>query len=465
MSSKKLFLTYYGDDFTGSCDVMEALALNGVSTALFLAPPSVEEVAAFRLKQPIGEHADASLQALGVAGISRSLTPEQMDGELPDIFKMISDIPAEFFQYKTCSTFDSSPHIGTIGHATDLAFEFFPCHYIPLLIGAPVLNRFSVFGNLFARVGDVTYRIDRHPTMSRHPVTPMTESDIRLHLAKQTYRHTKLMDIFALEAEEEERNEKFHQLHNESGEFILFDILNDQHLLHAGQLIISHKYETTQLLVGSSGLEYALCSYLQHIGQLKKPPPPPSPGEAGQMIVVAGSAAPSTHRQIEWAILHGFEDIRMKTEAIVHPDQKAAEVQRIEEKAIKALNEGKSIVIYSALGADDPAIARTRQVMETLQIKQTTSELLAGTQGEILKNLLEQTGIRRVAVAGGDTSGYVARALGIYALEILIPIAPGSPLCTAHAKNPAFDGLQIALKGGQNGNPDYFGSVLHGKEG
>jgi len=57
----------------------------------------------------------------------------------------------------------------------------------------------------------------------------------------------------------------------------------------------------------------------------------------------------------------------------------------------------------------------------------------------------------------------VARALDIYALETLMPIAPGAPLCTAHAKNPTFDGLQIALKGGQNGKPDYFGSVLHGK--
>ncbi len=463
MSSKKLFLTYYGDDFTGSCDVMEALALNGVSTALFLAPPTVEEVATFRLKQPIGEHANASLQALGVAGISRSLTPEQMDEELPDIFKAISEIPAEFFQYKICSTFDSAPHIGNIGHATDLAYEFFPCHYIPLLIGAPVLNRFSAFGNLFARVGDVTYRIDRHPTMSQHPVTPMTESDIRLHLAKQTYRHAKLMDIFALELEEEERNEKFHQLHTESGEFILFDVLNDQHLLSAGQLIISHKYETTQLLVGSSGLEYALCSYLQDIGQLTKPSPPPSPGKADQIIVIAGSAAPSTHSQIQWAIQQGFEDIRMHTEAIVHPDKKAAEVQRIEEKALTALGEGKSIVIYSTLGAEDPAIAQTRQVMENLKLRQTSSELLAGTQGAILKNLLEKTDVKRVSVAGGDTSGHVARALGIYALEMLMPIAPGSPLCTAHAKNPAFDGLQIALKGGQNGKPDYFGAILHGK--
>ncbi len=465
MGSKNLFLTYYGDDFTGSADVMEALALNGVSTALFLAPPTAEEVVNFRLKNPIGEHADASLQALGVAGISRSLTPVQMDEELPHIFKTISEIPAEFFHYKTCSTFDSSPHIGNIGHAIDLAFEFFPCNYIPLLIGAPSLNRFTAFGNLFARVDDVTYRIDRHPTMSKHPVTPMTESDIRLHLAKQTYRHTKLMDIFALELEEVERNEKFHQLHDESGEYILFDVLNDQHLLAAGQLIISHKYETTQMLVGSSGIEYALCSYLQHIGQLKKPPPPLSPGKAGQMISITGSAAPSTHNQIEWAIQNGFEGIRMKTEAIVHPDQKAAEVQRIETKALQALGTGKSIVIYSTLGADDPAIERTRQVMKTLKLKQTSSELLAGTQGEILKSLLGQTDVRRVAVAGGDTSGYVARALDIYALETLMPIAPGAPLCTAHAKNPTFDGLQIALKGGQNGKPDYFNSILHGKEG
>ena len=69
----------------------------------------------------------------------------------------------------------------------------------------------------------------------------------------------------------------------------------------------------------------------------------------------------------------------------------------------------------------------------------------------------------RTVVCGGDTSGHAARALGIYALETLMPIAPGAPLCTAHSKDVRFDGLEISLKGGQNGNEKYLESILKGK--
>jgi len=65
-------------------------------------------------------------------------------------------------------------------------------------------------------------------------------------------------------------------------------------------------------------------------------------------------------------------------------------------------------------------------------------------------------------IAGGDTSSHAARQLGIYALELLTPIAPGSPLCRASSSDQRFDGLEIALKGGQGGKADYFGRVLAG---
>jgi uncharacterized protein YgbK (DUF1537 family) len=68
-----------------------------------------------------------------------------------------------------------------------------------------------------------------------------------------------------------------------------------------------------------------------------------------------------------------------------------------------------------------------------------------------------------VTVAGGDTAGFVSRQLGIYALEVLVPIAPGAPLCVAHAKDKRYDGLEICLKGGQNGTKRYFEFVQQGK--
>ncbi len=80
----------------------------------------------------------------------------------------------------------------------------------------------------------------------------------------------------------------------------------------------------------------------------------------------------------------------------------------------------------------------------------------------MLRRLLEETGLRRACVTGGDSSGHAARALGIVALEVVAPIAPGAPLCRATTSTPALDGLQIALKGGQNGHDRIFRIDTHG---
>ncbi|MEQ9443687.1 MAG: four-carbon acid sugar kinase family protein [Cyclobacteriaceae bacterium] len=464
LTNNAVFLSFYGDDFTGSTDVMEALALNGIPTALFLEPPTPEEIQAFRLKNTVSGP-QSTLAAVGVAGISRSLSPEEMDAQMPAIFEQLSRIDSTFFHYKICSTFDSSPQVGSIGHAIDLAYPYFPSDYIPLLVGAPSLNRFCLFGNLFARVDGVTYRLDRHPTMARHPVTPMHESDLRLHLGKQTNRPVQLMDLFALEADEATQKTKLEALLSHSGEYLLFDTYHDQHLLTVGRMLWENRKASQQLLVGASGTEYALCQYLQQQSLLEKPAPPTSPGKAEPVIVMAGSCSPTTGKQLQWAIRQGFADIRIRGEVLVHPEERTAEMQRVEALALNALSEGKHVALYTAQGPDDPGIAATHQRKQTLGLEQTpTSALLASAQGKILKSLLAQTQVQRVVSAGGDTSGYIARELGIYALETLMPIAPGVPLCTAHAHQPRFDGLQIAMKGGQNGKTDYFESIVHGKD-
>jgi len=451
-----IFLSFYGDDFTGSTDVMESLHLQGIPAALFLAPPTPEEVETFRLKT-----SDEQIQAFGVAGVSRTLSPEQMDVELPPIFEEISRIPSDFFHYKICSTFDSAPHVGNIGHATQIALRYFPSPFVPLIVGAPSLNRFCVFGHLFARVDDTTYRLDRHPTMSKHPVTPMDESDLAIHLAKQTDRPVRQLDVFALEAADP--GQYFDQLETRNGEYILFDTFNTRHLLQTGRLIVE-KSQVHQLLVGSSGTEYALTSYLQQTDKLEALKELPEVTQVSQMIALAGSASPMTQQQIEHVLRLGFEDIRIDTRALVDPNECGTEYQRILDQSRSALQAGKSLMIYSARGPEDPAISRTLDHMQTLGITESTSVLLAGTQGAILKTLLEEFAIKRVVVAGGDTSGQVARALGIYALETLIPIAPGAPLCLAHSRHPRFDGLEISLKGGQNGNSRYFESILTGNK-
>ena len=456
-----IFLSYYGDDFTGSTDVMESLALNGIPTVLFLDPPDAEDIKNCRLKNGLNTYYDTNRpKAFGVAGVSRTMSPETMDQELPSIFDKISKIPSDFFQLKICSTFDSSPTIGNIGHTTEIALRYFPSNHIPMIVGAPFLNRFVIFGNLFARVRETTYRLDRHPTMSKHPSTPMNESDLRLHLGKQTNRSIHLFDIFGLD----EAYGSIHSVYDnlrQNGDYILFDTLTSDHLMNIGQLLIKGKGPKTQFLVSASSVGWALSMYLQKEGVLKKPGNIIHPGIANKMMVIAGSCSPVTGNQIAHLEKLGHKGIRMDTMALISGDA-SREKERVIRLALASIEIGVIPIIYSARGHDDPSINETRAEMKRKGIF-NAAEVLAGAQGEIAARVLPKTGKIRIAVAGGDTSGYVSRALEINALELLTPIAPGAPLTTAHSKNKAFDGLEIALKGGQNGNEKYFESILKGE--
>jgi len=107
---------------------------------------------------------------------------------------------AGLLHYKVCSTFDFAPGIGSIGRVMDIARRVLGGGVIPIVVGAPKLGRFSMFGTLFARhnVDGTVHRIDRHPTMSVHPTTPMNEADMRRHIGAQTEQSIGL--LAALEA-------------------------------------------------------------------------------------------------------------------------------------------------------------------------------------------------------------------------------------------------------------------------
>ena len=449
MSSERYLLSYYGDDFTGSTDVMEALTLGGVPTVLFLAPPTEAQLAAF-----------PEARAIGIAGTSRAMTPEQMDAHLPEMFTSLKALNAQFCHYKVCSTFDSSPTLGNIGRAVELALETFPQPLVPLIVGAPILKRYVLFGNVFATADGTTYRLDRHPTMSKHPATPMLESDLSIHLAAQTELTVSSVDVLALA---QGAAESLERAKTSGAKLVLFDTLTDIHLETLGEVLVRLQEEGVRFLAGSSGTEYALVAYLHKTGKIQPLTTRPTVPKAEKIIVISGSAAPTTAAQITEAERRGFTPIRINAPRLINPKYQNEEHSRLKTLACEALKKGQSPLLYSARGPDDSALGETRAALKTLGYAPSDAGALLGSeQGKLLRDLLLSTGIRRACVAGGDTCGYAAKQLGIYALELLKPIAPGSPLCRAHSEREELDGLELSLKAGQVGQNDYFITVRDG---
>jgi 3-oxoisoapionate kinase len=450
-----LLMAYYGDDFTGSADAMEALTLNGVPTVLFLDRPD-PALLKRRLKD---------VRAVGIAGTSRAMTPSQMDGELPGQFQLLKDLGVPLIHYKVCATFDSSPRVGSIGHAADIAFDVIRPPYGVIVQGVPIIGRYVVFGNHFTTVGNKTYRLDRHPMMSRHPITPMDEGDLRLHFARQTTKKVELIDILQLNKPFASISDQFDRYIGEGNEIILFDTLEEKHLLTIGQLIHQKTGPRPIFAIGSSGFEYAMARYWQSAGIVSKPAPIPPAGAVDRLIVISGSAADKTAEQIRYAMDHGFEGIRLNTEQLIDPETAQDERNRAVKLSLESLREGKSIVLFSTVGPDDPCIPKTKEKLKSLGIDANeVGRHLGKQQGLILRELVEETGLKRVCVAGGDTCSYVLRQMDIHSLELLMPITPAAPLCRTFSDNPAFEGLQVASKGGQIGAPEYFIQVLNGQK-
>jgi uncharacterized protein YgbK (DUF1537 family) len=448
----ELLLAFYGDDFTGSTDAMEALALSGLRTVLFLSPPTPDFV---RQKFP-------DLRCIGVAGTSRAMSPAEMDQQLDPVLRELWASGAPLTHYKVCSTFDSAPEVGSIGHVADLARQkLVPGQTISVLAGAPPLRRYTVFGNHFAAAGDEVYRLDRHPTMSRHPVTPMHEADLRAHLSHQTKATVGLMSLPELAGDEASVDARHAQRLGAKPDLLLYDCADEQSMRTVGRLMWQQAQRAQHFAIGSSGVEYALAAHWRASGVIpatRATFPPVSPVK--QLLVVSGSASPMTAQQIEWAGQHGFDCLRAPTEDFCRPQTAESTSRALFERALGALSGGRSVVVYTAAGPDDPSIRATREGLAAGS--GNTAKVLGSALGRLARDLLSRTGLRRVVVAGGDTSSYATQELGLYGLEMLAELTPGAPLCRGYSEDPRFDGLEIALKGGQMGKADYFGLARGG---
>ncbi|MBT9499900.1 MAG: four-carbon acid sugar kinase family protein [Burkholderiaceae bacterium] len=442
-----LLLSYYGDDFTGSTDVMEAFTAAGVPTMLFLRPPTPKDLARF-----------PGLRCVGLAGTSRGRSPEWMAAELPAAFESLASLGAPLLQYKICSTFDSSPSTGSIGCAIALGAPLMAGTWSPLVVGAPRLNRFQLFGNLFAAVNGVGHRLDRHPTMSRHPVTPMAEADLRRHLAEQTTRRIELIDMLQLRAGT--AADRLQQMAGDDVPVVLIDVLDDETLAEAGRLIWEQRGKGL-FSASSSGLQYALAAHWRHLGLVPMLAGLPRARPVEQIAVVSGSCSPVTATQIAIAAKQGFATERLDLPGLLAEPE--AEIERAVGLALAALAKGQSPLIYSAAGPDDPAVAGFEAIAAEARLSREQAALRVG-QGlaQVMRRLLDRSALKRIVVAGGDSSGEVASALDIAALSVVAGLAPGAPLCRVWSDRRERDGLEVVLKGGQMGGPSFFADARAG---
>lgn len=450
-SADGLILTYYGDDFTGSTDSLEALAMAGVPAMLFLEPPSRERLARY-----------PGIRAVGVAGTSRSQSPAWMDAHLPRIFERLRALGAPLCHYKTCSTFDSSPEVGSIGRAAELGKSVFGGSVLAV-VGVPRHNRYVIFSTLFAAASisgaKEIFRIDRHPTMSRHPVTPMAEADLRIHLAAQTRLRITGFDMTQMLAPEASQ-----ALEAECGrhDIVLLDSFDERTMRIAGRLLTEHGARQPAFVVGSSGVEYGVTDHLSTAGILPLAPPPTPREPADRLIAVCGSCSPVTDSQISWAESNGFATVTLDPVAMI--EAPAATELLFSHQIEQALLDHAGVVLYTARGPADPQIARTREALTRRGYSvRDSAEILGGWCGRALRAALAKTGVRRVVLAGGDSSSHAVSAMGIDAFSVAGPLVPGAPLCRIESSDPTVDGVEIALKGGQVGGPDFFARVLAGR--
>lgn len=436
-------IAFYGDDFTGSTDALESLSLAGANTRLFIDTPTEAMLAAL-----------PKLDAFGIAGKTRSLPPSAMEACLRPALLHLKSMGLRHIHYKVCSTFDSSPQVGSIGKVMDIAQEVFGPTGIPLLVAAPALGRYGLFGNLFAQMGigsnGTIYRLDKHPSMKAHPVTPASESDLRLHLAKQTTQSIGLINILDLELADTEFEQRYQEELSQGASVILFDALYQKQLTKIGCLFEQlAKEKGTLFSVGSSAIESALGAAMAVSGKWVPKTEWPKPTAVEDLLVLSGSCSPVTDAQINWAADNGFEVLAFNPEEVVEYGMQAKSIQAILEKASAALTAKQSVVIHSNGSASQ----------DTINIP---SDIIGSILGQIGLRLQEKKGLKRMVLAGGDSSSHGARTMGIEAVEMLAPIIAGAPLCTAFSSNPCMDGIEINFKGGQVGAANYFGLLRNG---
>jgi uncharacterized protein YgbK (DUF1537 family) len=416
-----MLLGCIADDFTGATDLAGMLASRGMRTVQTIGVP----------RAPLVDAPDAVVVALK----SRTVPASEAVAMSLEALRWLQARGAQQIYFKYCSTFDSTD-AGNIGPVADALADALGVDFTIACPALPTNRRTVYLGHLF--VGDAL--LSDSP-MRHHPLTPMTDANLVRVLGRQTPRRVGLVPWTEVRRGAAAVSAAFARLRKDGVAYAVVDAILDEDLD-----VIGEACADLALVTAGSGVALGLPANFRRRGALpERDNAMVLPDVAGKAAVLAGSCSEMTRRQVAFMA---------RTHAAVELDPRAAESpEALAQSALAAvegeLSAGRPFVVYSSA---DPG--RIAQVQAQLGATRAAERVEAAFGA--LARILVARGVRRLIVAGGETSGAVVQALGVDALAIGPPIDPGVPWTTALGEPK----LALALKSGNFGAEDFFAKAL-----
>lgn len=418
-----LALGCIADDYTGASDLANTLTRAGLRTVQTIGIPA-DDLALPEVDAVVVSLKSRSIEA-GLA-VSRSRAAE----------KWLRGRGAGHVLFKICSTFDSTD-AGNIGPVMD-ALRADGGEGVVLVTPAfPETGRTVYQGNLF--VGAVP--LNESP-LKDHPLNPMRDSSLVRVLARQSKTQIGLVDLATVTRGAEAVRARLAELSGKGVGAAIIDAVFDRDLETIGLVAAEHR-----LSVGASGIGLGLARALVSTGKVKSAAASGETDAAvgGPAACLAGSCSQATLQQIANA---------EKVMPVLHLDPDriltgAGEAQRALDWARSRLADGP-VLIASSSTPDQVAALQARHGRDP------AGHAIEQTMADIAESLVA-SGVRRLVVAGGETSGAVVDRLRIPGFLVGVEIAAGVPVLRAVGVE---GDMLLALKSGNFGGPAFFSDAL-----
>jgi uncharacterized protein YgbK (DUF1537 family) len=411
-----ILLGCVADDFTGATDLANTLVKAGMRTVQLLGVPRPN------LRVP---EADCVIVALK----SRSNPVAEAITMSLGALDWLRQQGAKQYYFKYCSTFDSTDK-GNIGPVADALLDALDSDLTVFNPSFPTNKRTVYKGYLF-----VADELLSESGMRNHPLTPMTDPSLVRVLQRQTRHKVGLVQVATVAKGAAAVKAALDELKKQGVRHVVLDSLTDEHLMTLGEACAD-----LPLVTGGSGMAMGLPANFVRGKQMQTGQGAKLSKVGGHTAVIAGSCSVATQGQVAH-MKKDHDAFELDPVAIAAGRDVAQEAI---DWAAGRLSD-KPILVYSTAAPE-----QVRAVQDKLG-REHAGALVEETLGKIAKGLVAR-GVRRLVVAGGETSGAVVGVLGVEGLAIGPEIDPGVPW-TMSIGEP---GLALALKSGNFGTQDFF---------